>query len=79
MSTQRPSLLVPQDISRALLASTQHLPKVCDPDLDDTTNNTNDNTHLHPSSHRGVDYYPPPPPPSPVGLKSSFWSVEKSA
>lgn len=83
-STNRPSLLVPQDISRALLASSTQLPPkatwACDGENENTSSTSasppmNNSKHLHPC----VDYYPPPPPPSPVGLKGSFWDVEKSA
>ncbi|ODM15884.1 hypothetical protein SI65_08725 [Aspergillus cristatus] len=81
----RPTLLIPQNISAAL----SQLPKaiIYDSDKDTTTNSSSSSSSEHhrqssTSSPRGVEYYPPPPPPSPVvGLGASAfpWGVEKSS
>lgn len=72
-SANRPSLLIPQDISRALLASsTQQLP----PKATWCDENTSRASAM--SNNTGVEYYPPPPPPSPVAWKTSgsYWEVK---
>ncbi|BCR92368.1 uncharacterized protein ACHE_80269S [Aspergillus chevalieri] len=87
----RPTLLIPQDISAAL----SQLPKaiIYDSAKDTTTNSSSSSSSKHhrqsssssvlsTSSPRGVEYYPPPPPPSPVvGLGASAfpWGAEKSS